>query len=47
MGGMAAQIPIKNNPAANEAAMNKARHAHIRSGHTRGLLQPAAPSLRS
>jgi malate synthase len=25
MGGMAAQIPIKNNPAANEAALNKVR----------------------
>ena len=30
MGGMAALIPIKNNPAANEAAMNKVRKDKLR-----------------
>jgi malate synthase len=30
MGGMAAQIPIKNDPAANEAAMNKVRQDKLR-----------------
>jgi malate synthase len=30
MGGMAAQIPIKNNPAANEAAMDKVRADKLR-----------------
>jgi malate synthase len=30
MGGMAAQIPIKNDPAANEAAMNKVRADKLR-----------------
>src|ERR1017187_1537565 len=30
MGGMAAQIPIKNNPQANEAALDKVRHDKLR-----------------
>jgi malate synthase len=30
MGGMAAQIPIKNDPAANEAALNKVRQDKLR-----------------
>src|SRR5258708_15968565 len=36
MGGMAAQIPIKNNPAANEAALAKVRadkEREARAGH--------------
>lgn len=36
MGGMAAQIPIKNDPAANEAALNKVRQdklREVRAGH--------------
>jgi malate synthase len=36
MGGMAAQIPIKNNPAANEAALEKVRQdklREVRAGH--------------
>jgi len=36
MGGMAAQIPIKNNPAANEAAMQKVRNdklTEVKNGH--------------
>src|ERR1019366_6399728 len=30
MGGMAAQIPIKNNPAANQAALDKVRQDKMR-----------------
>ena len=36
MGGMAAQIPIKNDPAANEAALEKVRQdklREVRAGH--------------
>src|SRR5208282_6218927 len=36
MGGMAAQIPIKNDPAANEAALDKVRAdklREVRAGH--------------
>ena len=36
MGGMAAQIPIKNDPAANEAALSKVRadkHREVNAGH--------------
>ena len=36
MGGMSAQIPIKNDPAANDAAMNKVKadkHREVSAGH--------------
>ncbi len=35
MGGMAAQIPIKNDPAANEKALEKVRQDKLREVHCR------------